>query len=129
MANGSAGFTDVAYGTWYTAAVNWAAANDIVTGYGSGKFGPMDPITREQMAAILFRYADFKGMDTTARADLSGYTDAGDISAYAVEAMSWANAEGFITGTTATTLKPQGSATRAQVATILTRYAQKADET
>ena len=129
VANGSAGFTDVAYGTWYTAAVNWAAANDIVTGYGSGKFGPMDPITREQMAAILFRYADFKGMDTTARADLSGYTDAGDISAYAVEAMSWANAEGFITGTTATTLKPQGSATRAQVATILTRYAQKADET
>ena len=129
VANGSAGFTDVAYGTWYTAAVNWAAANDIVTGYGSGKFGPMDPITREQMAAILFRYADFKGMDTSARADLSGYTDAGDISAYAVEAMSWANAEGFITGTTATTLKPQGSATRAQVATILTRYAQKADET
>lgn len=129
VANGSAGFTDVAYGTWYTAAVNWAAANEIVTGYGSGKFGPMDPITREQMAAILFRYADFKGMDTTARADLSGYTDAGDISAYAVEAMSWANAEGFITGTTATTLKPQGSATRAQVATILTRYAQKADET
>lgn len=129
VANGSAGFTDVAYGTWYTAAVNWAAANEIVTGYGSGKFGPMDPITREQMAAILFRYADFKGMDTSARADLSGYTDAGDISAYAVEAMSWANAEGFITGTTATTLKPQGSATRAQVATILTRYAQKADET
>lgn len=129
VANGSAGFTDVAYGTWYTAAVNWAAANDIVTGYGSGKFGPMDPITREQMAAILFRYADFKGMDTTARADLSGYTDEAEISAYAVEAMSWANAEGFITGTTATTLKPQGSATRAQVATILTRYAQKADET
>lgn len=129
VANGSAGFTDVAYGTWYTAAVNWAAANEIVTGYGSGKFGPMDPITREQMAAILFRYADFKGMDTTARADLSGYTDEAEISAYAVEAMSWANAEGFITGTTATTLKPQGSATRAQVATILTRYAQKADET
>lgn len=124
----SAGFTDVPSGQWYTDAVNWAAANRIVDGYGNGKFGPMDPITREQMAAILYRYANDMGMDVTARADLSVYTDESDISAYAVEAMSWANAEGYITGTTATTLEPQGSATRAQVATILMRYAQKLDQ-
>ena len=99
-----------------------AEENGIVTGYGDGTFGPEDSITREQLAAILYRYASYKGYDVTISADLSSYTDADSVSAYAVDAMSWANAEGLITGVTATTLNPTGTATRAQVATILMRF-------
>ena len=121
-------FTDVADGAWYANAVNWANRNGIVTGYGSGKFGPGDPVTREQMATILYRYLAAKGYDITARADLSGYTDAGQISAYATEAMSWANAVGLLTGETPTTLVPQGNATRAQVATILMRFCESLEK-
>ena len=118
----SSGFADVAAGLWYTDAVDWAAANGIVGGYGDGNFGPNDTITREQMAAILYRYAQYKGYDMTASADLSGYADVSEISSYAVPALQWANAEGLIEGTSATTLSPKGSATRAQVATILMRF-------
>ena len=118
----SAGFTDVAAGQWYTDAVNWAAANNIVNGYGDSQFGPTDTITREQMAAILYRYAQYKGYDVTASADLSAYTDAANISSYAVSAMQWAVGEGLINGITDTTLVPGGSATRAQVAAILMRF-------
>ena len=118
----SAGFTDVAAGQWYTDAVNWAATNNIVNGYGDSQFGPTDTITREQMAAILYRYAQYKGYDVTASANLSAYTDAANISSYAVSAMQWDVGEGLINGVTNTTLVPGGSATRAQVAAILMRF-------
>ena len=102
----------------------WASANGIVTGYSNGSFGPDDTITREQMAAILYRYARYKGYDLSARTDLSGYTDAGQVSAYATDPMTWAVGSGLITGTSGTTLSPAGSATRAQAAVILARFCQ-----
>lgn len=120
----AAAFTDVAAGQWYTEAIAWASAGGIVSGYGSGAFGPNDPITREQLTAILYRYAAGKGYDITARADLSGYSDAGQISAYAAEPMSWANALGLITGMDDGTLAPRAGATRAQTAAILMRFCQ-----
>ena len=104
--------------------VAWASANGIVTGYSNGSFGPDDTITREQMAAILYRYARYKGYDLSARTDLSGYTDAGQVSAYATAPMTWAVGSGLITGTSGTTLSPAGSATRAQAAVILARFCQ-----
>ena len=112
-------FNDVADGQYYAKAVTWAAANGVVSGYGNGRFGPNDPITREQMAVILRGYARLNGMDVSAQADLSGYTDADKISPYAREAISWANACGLINGTSAVTLTPAGTATRAQAAVIL----------
>lgn len=115
-------FTDAADGQYYSDAVSWASANGIVSGYGNGKFGPDNPITREQMAAILYRYAQYKGYDVSQSADLSKYTDAEQVSSYAKTAIAWANAEGLINGVTWTTLVPQGNATRAQVATILMRF-------
>ena len=121
-AAGTSPFTDVDADQWYAKAVAWAAANGVVNGTSPTTFNPNDPITREQMAAILYRYASFKGYDVTGKADLAGYTDASQISAYAKDAMSWANKAGLIGGVSATTLQPQGSATRAQVATILMRF-------
>ncbi len=115
-------FSDIAAGEWYSDAVAWAAANNIVSGYENGTFGAGDVITREQMAAILFRYASFKGYDVTKTADLSAFADAAQVSAYAADAMKWANAAGLISGTSATTLAPAGSATRAQAASILMRF-------
>ena len=126
--DGGSAFTDVSGGDWFASGVAWASANGIVTGYGDGRFGPNDPITREQMAAILYRYAGFAGQSTAGQADLSGYTDAGQVSPYAAEAMGWAVDRGLITGVSAGTLAPGGSATRAQVATILMRFCQT-DET
>ena len=119
--SGGSAFTDVESGAWYANAVAWAAANDIVNGTSATTFAPNSPITREQMAAILYRYAAYKGYDVSQKADLSGYTDAASISGYAKDALAWANAQKLITGVTDTTLNPQGSATRAQVATILMR--------
>ena len=119
--SGDLPFTDVESGAWYADAVAWAAANDIVNGTSATTFAPNSPITREQMAAILYRYAAYKGYDVSQKADLSGYTDAASISGYAKDALAWANAQKLITGVTDTTLNPQGSATRAQVATILMR--------
>ena len=124
--DGGSAFTDVAGGDWYASGVAWASANGIVTGYGDGRFGPNDPITREQMAAILYRYAGFAGQSTAGQADLSGYTDAGQVSPYAAEAMGWAVDRELITGVSAGTLAPGGSATRAQVATILMRFCEMA---
>lgn len=118
----TAEFTDVPENQWYAKAVAWAAENGIVLGFGDGSFGPMQTITREQFAAIMMRYCDYKGYDTAARADLSGYTDAGNISTWAVENMRWANAAGLITGRSETTLVPGGSATRAEAAQILMRF-------
>lgn len=119
---GSSAFTDVADGAWYADAVTWAAENGIVGGYGGGLFGPEDNITREQLAAILYRYAQTKGYDTASGADLSAYGDASDVSSWAIPAMQWACGTGVIMGVTESTLLPQGSATRAQVATMLMRF-------
>lgn len=115
-------FEDVPWGSWYSQAVLWAERRGIVSGYSDERFGPNDPITREQMAAILYNYTEYAGGDTSARADLSGYSDAAAVSGWAYDALSWANAEGLINGMTASTLAPKGNATRAQVAAILQRY-------
>ncbi len=120
-------FSDVADGRYYTDAVAWAAANRIVKGVGEGKFDPDGNVTREQMVAILYRYANTLGIDTGKRADLSRYSDSGKVSNYADEALRWAVAEEIIQGTrlggsTEIVLSPQGNATRAEVATILMRF-------
>ena len=115
-----AGFADVAASDWYATAVNWAAANGIVNGISDDTFAPNDPITREQLAAMLMNYAQWKGQDTSARADLSGYSDAP--STWASEAVQWAVAEGLLAGVTDDELQPQGQATRAQVAAIMQRF-------
>ncbi|HIY37963.1 MAG TPA: S-layer homology domain-containing protein [Candidatus Agathobaculum merdigallinarum] len=118
----ASGFMDVAAGSYYADAVAWAAANGIVNGVSETSFAPNAPVTREQLAAILYRYAQLKGYDVTASGSLNGYADASQTSSYAVAAMQWANAEGLISGISSTVLDPQGSATRAQVATILMRF-------
>lgn len=117
-------FKDVDANAYYATAVYWARMNGIVAGYSDELFGLNDTITREQMAAILYRYAQYKGCDTTAKANLSKFADAAQVGSYAVEAIRWANAEGLVNGTSATTLSPKGRATRAQVAVILTRFCQ-----
>lgn len=114
-------FTDVPAGQWYTDAVAWAAENGIVGGVGNGKFDPNGNITREQMAAILYRYAQKKGFDTSAKGDLNGFPDKASVSAWATDAIAWTVAEGIINGNGGK-LDPQGNATRAQVATILMRF-------
>lgn len=119
----TAGFTDVATGVYYADAVAWAQANNIVNGITETTFAPSNNISREQLATILYRYAQYKGYDVSVGGmSLNEYTDASQISAYATTAMQWANENGLITGVTSTTLEPQGSATRAQVATILMRF-------
>ena len=114
-------FSDVKAGTWYADAVSWAASNGVVNGVGSNKFDPDGNITREQMAAILYRYSNGKGIDTGKQGSLSGFPDAGKVSSYAKTALQWAVAEGIIGGSDGKLL-PQGNATRAQVATILMRF-------
>lgn len=115
-------YADAPGDSWYGAPVYWARLHGLVSGYSAERFGPNDPITREQMAAILYNYTEYAGGDTSARADLSGYSDAAAVSGWAYDALSWANAEGLINGMTASTLAPKGNATRAQVAAILQRY-------
>ena len=115
----NAGFADVS-NEWYATAVNWAANVGVVNGYEDSTFRPNTAITREQLAAILMNYAQYKGQDVSARADLNGYTD--QPSTWATETMQWAVAEGLIFGVTSTELQPQGNATRAQVAAILQRF-------
>lgn len=117
-------FRDVADGMYYTKAVAWAAANGIVNGYADGTFQPDQTISREQMAAILYRYAQYKGCDVSVGEDTNilSYTDAAQVASYAVPTFQWAVGAGIINGTTATTLSPKGSATRGQVAAILHRY-------
>ena len=117
----TSGFSDVEEDAYYAEAVGWASANGIVGGYDNGTFGPGDPITREQMAAILYRFAQVQGWDTSASADLSSYTDASQISAYALTALQWANGAGLISGSDGA-LSPGASATRAQAAAILMRF-------
>ena len=121
--SGDLPFTDVERGAWYADAVAWAAANDIVNGTSATTFAPNSPITREQMATMLYRFAQYKGMDAvTLQENLTGYPDGGQVSDYAIPAMNWAIGQGLIAGMENGTLVPQGSATRAQVATILMRF-------
>ena len=119
---GDSGFSDVAAGTWYTDAVAWAAQNGIVNGVSDTEFAPGDDITREQLAAILYRYAAYQGYDVSQRADLSGFGDASSISGYAQEALSWAHAQGLVLGFEDGSLRPQGTASRAQIAAVLMRF-------
>ena len=119
---GTDSYSDVPAGQYYAQAVAWASANGVVTGYSDGTFRPDMPITREQMAAILWRYAKYKSVNVSGQADLSRFTDRGQVASYAAQAMAWANANGLINGMTATTLVPRGDATRAQAASILQRF-------
>ena len=119
---GTSTFADVASGSYYENAIAWAAETGIMEGYSASSFGADDSVTREQMATILYRYAAHTGRDTSAANMLINFEDADQISAYAVPAMEWANAEGLILGTTETTLNPTGEATRAQIAAILARF-------
>ena len=123
--SGSSDFTDVAAGKWFAKAVAWAAANGIVNGYGSGLFGPNDPVTREQLAAILYRYAVYGGMTAvTLEENLGGFADTAQLSAYAIQAMNWAVGQGLINGS-GSNLVPKAQATRAQVAAIIHRYLER----
>lgn len=117
-------FTDVPADRYYAGAVAWAASKEIVTGYGDGTFQPNAAITRQQLAAILYRYAQFKGIDVSKRADLSQFSDAGRVAGYAGDAMAWAVEAGLIGGTDGARLDPAGNASRAQVAAILMRLCQ-----
>ncbi|MCI2105889.1 MAG: S-layer homology domain-containing protein [Intestinimonas sp.] len=125
---GTSIFTDVADGEFYTDAVVWATENNIVKGTSNTTFDPNASVTREQMAVILYRYATYRKYDTAKTADISTFTDASSVSGYAMGAMQWANAEGLISGTTAAALVPNGTATRAQAATILMRLAESAEK-
>ncbi len=118
---GTASFSDVKSNQYYAVAVAWAASNDVVKGYENGTFGANDSLTREQIAVILFRYADLKSIDVTTKRDLSGFADSDKVSDWAVDAMQWAVASGLIKGDD-DALNPQGKASRAEIATILMRY-------
>ena len=121
---GQAGFSDVSANDWFAGAVNWASANGIVTGYTDGRFGPNDHVTREQLAAILYRYARYKGYDVSVGEDTNilSYEDALTVSDWAVSAMQWACGSGVINGTSESTLSPKDTATRAQIAAMIMRF-------
>ena len=121
-ATGTSTFTDVPEDQWYAKAVAWAAENNIVAGYGNNLFGPNDPISREQMATMLYHYAQYKQYDVSKQDDLSAFSDADEVSSWALSAMRWAVAEGLIAGTSSTTLSPSTSSNRAMVATILKNF-------
>lgn len=121
----STSFTDVTDGSWYSSAVSWAVENGIVNGTSDTAFSPDKSITRQEIAAILQRYAKYKNADVTQTADLSSYADNSEIASWASDAMAWAVKSGVITGATSTTLAPSSNATRAQVATMLMRYMQQ----
>ena len=123
MAGRESSFTDVSADSWYGAAVIWASENGIVNGVGGGLFDPDASLTREQMAMMLYRFAGYLGSNTEKRADLSAYGDADAVSAAAQDAMAWAVAEGLVNGRSAAELAPKASATRAELATILFRFA------
>ena len=123
--SGVSDFKDVDSNKWFAKAVAWAAANGIVNGYGSGLFGPNDPVTREQLAAILYRYAVYGGMTAvTLEENLGSFADTAQLSAYAIQAMNWAVGQGLINGS-GSNLVPKAQATRAQVAAIIHRYLER----
>ena len=117
-------FDDVTQDAWYAAAVSWAESKSIMVGNGDGRFGPNDVLTREQLVTIVYRYAQYKGVDVSVGEDTNilSYDDALDVSGWAVSATQWAVGTGLITGRTATTLNPTDTATRAEIATIIMRY-------
>ena len=118
---GGSDFTDVAPGAYYADAVAWASNAGIVNGTSATTFSPNDLVTREQFAAMLYRHMQYTGADTSARASLSGFADAGRVSSYAADALAWAVAEGVLNGRSATEITPQGNCTRAEVAAMITR--------
>ena len=122
---GKNSFTDVEAGKWYADAITWTAENGIFAGYGKDKFGPDDPITREQLAAIFYRYADYKGYDLTVKGNLDKFKDADKITDYAKTAMQWAVGSGLVKGKSGNLLDPQGTATRAEIAALLHRFIEK----
>ena len=122
---GKNSFTDVEAGKWYADAITWTTENGIFAGYGKDKFGPDDPITREQLAAIFYRYADYKGYDLTVKGDLDKFKDADKITDYAKTAMQWAVGSGLVKGKSGNLLDPQGTATRAEIAAMLHRFIEK----
>ncbi len=122
---GKNSFTDVEAEKWYADAITWTAENGIFAGYGKDKFGPDDPITREQLAAIFYRYADYKGYDLTVKGNLDKFKDADKITDYAKTAMQWAVGSGLVKGKSGNLLDPQGTATRAEIAAMLHRFIEK----
>ena len=123
--SGASDFKDVDSNKWFAKAVAWAAANGIVNGYGDSLFGPNDPVTREQLAAILYRYAVYGGMTAvTLEENLGSFADTAQLSAYAIQAMNWAVGQGLINGS-GSNLVPKAQATRAQVAAIIHRYLER----
>ena len=128
VVNYAMNYTDVAQGQWCSEAIRWATSEGVVTGYGNGLFGTNDPITREQLATMLWRYAQTEGYDVSIGEDTNilSYTDVANLSEYAIPAMQWAVGAGIINGTgDGSTLTPQGQATRAQVATVLMRFCEQ----
>ena len=126
--SGEAGDSDDEGEYWYTNAVAWAVENRIILGYGGGRFGEHDNVTREQMVTILYRFAKYMGYDTDERADMSGINDKDKISDWAVEAFEWAVGVDIIRGVKDTELNPKGSSTRAQIATVIQRFGVKFGE-
>ena len=122
-------FIDVPVGQWYTDAVIWANDEKIVSGMGDGLFAPNMEITREQMVVMLYNYAKYKGYDVTASADLSTFADSASVSTWAQPAMQWAVAEGYISGMGDSQLAPQGTATRAEIASVIMRFMEATAET
>ena len=128
VVNYAMNYTDVAQGQWCSEAIRWATSEGVVTGYGNGLFGTNDPITREQLAVMLHRYAQHEGYDVSIgeNTNILSYADAFDVSEYAVSALQWACGAGIIHGTgDGSTLTPQGETTRAQVATVLMRFCEQ----
>ncbi len=120
--NKSAGFTDVPSNAWYAQAVNWAADLGVVNGIGDNKFDPNAPVTREQVATMLYRFADAMELEPTAKGNLDAFTDKNKVSNYALDAITWGVDAGLIKGMTTTTLEPAGRCTRAQVTTMMVRF-------
>jgi hypothetical protein len=120
-------FNDVQAGAWYYPAVAWAASDGIINGY-QGNYAPADPITREQVVTILYRYARSTGMEMTGNDSLSSFTDHDQISEFALEAMKWAVGNGIISGTTDTILNPKATATRAEASAMLVRAMELLDD-
>ena len=122
-------FKDISEGEWYTNAILWANKAGVANGYANGNFGPGDKINREQMATMMYNYAKSEGYDTSGRADISGFQDASNVNTFAKEAMEWAVGAGVIKGKdNGTKLDPQGNASRAETATIITRFSRNVEE-
>ena len=124
VVNYAMNFSDVESGVWYTEAVRWAAAEGIVKGYSDTVFAPDDTVTREQLATILYRYAGYKEYDVSAKGDLTTFADGSTVSTWAADGMTWAVGAQLITGKDGGKLDPTGTATRAEIATILMRFAE-----